>query len=145
MGVATADGSLQWLNEKVRGITVGETGYGISISKEAKSSPFRTSLTAPVAWTTFWLEKTWRRWLQGTAPDSREAITAPFGPSSGVEVVRPILGLVPRAISCPPLALSKPGRAYSPEAAAPGIPREPRELIECLLAQKEQTSQGANE
>ena len=33
-GVATADVSLQWLNEQVRGITVGETGYGIILSKE---------------------------------------------------------------------------------------------------------------
>ncbi|TDI45362.1 MAG: HAMP domain-containing protein [Acidobacteria bacterium] len=34
LGVATADVSLQWLNDQVRDITVGETGYGIILSKE---------------------------------------------------------------------------------------------------------------
>ena len=42
--MATADVSLQWLNEQARDITVGETGYGIILSKEANSSPIRTSL-----------------------------------------------------------------------------------------------------
>jgi sigma-B regulation protein RsbU (phosphoserine phosphatase) len=35
-GVATADVSLDWLHEQVRGITVGETGYGVILSREGQ-------------------------------------------------------------------------------------------------------------
>jgi sigma-B regulation protein RsbU (phosphoserine phosphatase) len=35
-GVASADVSLDWLDEQVRGITVGETGYGVILSRDGQ-------------------------------------------------------------------------------------------------------------
>ena len=35
-GVATADVSLDWLHEQVRGITVGESGYGVILSRAGR-------------------------------------------------------------------------------------------------------------
>jgi len=35
-GIATADVSLDWLHEQVKGITVGESGYGVILSKEGR-------------------------------------------------------------------------------------------------------------